>query len=182
MPKVKRLDNGTLKKRQNDVIAQTHWSIFNQLVEPYCKKNASKLSIERLINISWRAYDDIVWKILEREEKKPWNIKYVITSMLDNDTSKKRFFTKFKTKNNITKQIIKEYLSSNKVKCCTICQNRVHYDDFISYLFGDKRQWQLPCGHFFHDHCIQSWFVKTAMQHNGLRCPNCRRDAAPYYV
>ena len=178
----KRFDHGTLKIRRNNLIAQVHWSIHNQLVEPYCKKNASKLSIEKLINISWRVYDDIVWEILEREEKKSWNIKFDIDTMIENDTSKKRFFTKLIKKDNIIKKIIKDYLSSDKVKYCTICHNRVHYDDFIAYLFGDKRRWQLPCGHFFHDHCIQKWFVKTAMQHNGLICPNCRQDAAPYYV
>ena len=53
-----------------------------------------------------------------------------------------------------------KYKSKNEEKCI-ICQDMIIYNDEVIYL---------PCFHFFHPNCIESWL------RNKKICPFCRRN------
>ena len=50
---------------------------------------------------------------------------------------------------------------------CTICLDK----------FGPTAEIrQLPCGHFFHKDCVDTWLLQ-----NALTCPLCKRDVTTMY-
>jgi len=56
---------------------------------------------------------------------------------------------------------------------CSICYNPMNYERNLEDVEDEEpteRVRRLPCSHYFHSVCIETWFQRD------LRCPNCRTN------
>ena len=163
----KRKDFGTIKIRINNFADDVSEAIPLLFVKYYDKLEINQIELK---------IKNLTDSIVKYEQKKDWNIKFDTNHFICNN-DKKNYFQEW-CKNN--KNIIEGYKNSEHYEeKCSICLQKIHDNNVLASLFGDKISYQLNCSHCFHFECLDKWrdecnYKSDYSWKKKLTCPICR--------